>query len=397
MKQTKWIFLNSIDGVNLEIFLNQQVTQGWKISKFTNSRIVFEQDESFHRRYHVTEHLYLTTYPDSDELNQQKKFEQFLDDYDVKQVFRNSLFEVYESNMDIDLFTDEHQINQRNKTIGKNGLMMSVIQFLVLCFTFIVYLTINNDGSLLLFPYPLIIAFVSFVLMIVSFFQAIRSWNFMKGQTTWDSYKFKTRQTDCITIIGFLFLISVVIASILHLLFVNASLLLFYLALIIGIVYRRFMYKKEIDKPKKIYWLVGIIVIVWMFYTNLPVEFQSQGLLDNLGIQTRTLLDLDVYKSKLEEQSCIVRKGEYSFSFEVADYTCIDSHTSILVHKNDWMKTEAKEYFVKKTNVENSYVSQLGEYKTGDSYFINTEKYMIYSSTEIDPNLITELERLEGK
>lgn len=135
MKQTKWIFLNSIDGVNLEIFLNQQVTQGWKISKFTNSRIVFEQDESFHRRYHVTEHLYLTAYTDSNELNQQKKFEQFLDDYDVKQVFRNSLFEVYESNMDIDLFTDEHQINQRNKTIGKNGLMMSVIQFLVLCFT----------------------------------------------------------------------------------------------------------------------------------------------------------------------------------------------------------------------------------------------------------------------
>ena len=243
MKRTKFIITYENDQYKLQRYLNEQSARGWHAEKVGSYHITFSYNEDTRYYYHITlkeEALgFLSGVP------QNKKYQDFVEDFDIEVVSTSMLFTTLRSEEPIDYFTDPSVDELQRKRISNKIFRRSLI-YLVTIATMA-----YNMVSIGLYPVltnnTFQMAIVSFLFFTVfAFNQIYKSWQ-LKNNKIDDSLTFRWRAIiiDPLTLSIFIFVVwAVVIILPINSLHIVAI-------LIIGLLLHTFIGKTSLTKIQK--------------------------------------------------------------------------------------------------------------------------------------------------
>lgn len=372
MKRTKWVNISTLDILNLQNFLNEQARLGWEVRKITPYRIVFEYVNESDKVYWVTNQLYLSSiYPDVDDIQQQKEFENFINEYDYEFVARVSELEIYAGHSEVPLFSDRESQEEMLYKIGEkslkqyavlSGLWIVLIVFLVKFFNPVRFL-LSNTAFLIFF---IILVGLSYTL-----YKSIKGYRFTKGKAEWKSYKFNSIKTDWVTIFSYLLALILFISYVYRGLYSSSSTIFYMIFAFAAFALRKYLYEKEMPKSQKMF---RVLVLTLPLYILLMISRNSlTGLIEDEQGNDKNIL---CYRQEdFEAKKCMAR-GDSSFLGSYIDYYCSGNDSSVLLLEHEFMRDELKARFI-----EDNEFFRRNKIVEGDDFVIMSDK-------PIDPELI---------
>lgn len=205
MKRTKFIIIYENDQYKLQRYLNEQSAQGWHAEKVESFHIRFSYNKDLRYYYHITlkeEALgFMSGVP------QNKKYQDFIEDFDIDVVSTSMVFTTLRSEEPINYFTDPEVDELYRKRISNKIFRRSLIYLVtIIIMAYNMYsvgfypVLTNNSFQIAL------VAFVFFTLF--AFNQIYQSWR-IKNNKINDTltFRWRARIIDSLTLSIFLFLV----------------------------------------------------------------------------------------------------------------------------------------------------------------------------------------------
>lgn len=384
-KKTKWIALSELDIKSLKQFLNQQAKLGWVVTKISQFRVVFEYDQDNTKHYSVTDHLFLKNYPDYVDFQKQKEFEQFIQEYDYKLLARAAGFEIYESSVDVDLFSENRESIEFLTVYGERLRKRYVYGLILFGLYLLMFLSVENKYSLF-YQSTFVISIVVVVFILFGLIKGIiQSNQFRDGKYYQNHYKFKSKNSDPVSVLTILLFVGFGLFVLYNFLFVDHQKYAFIVIVLMIILTRQIFFGIEMKKSNKVKLTVIISLIGLILYLNMTSgEIAEKGLLVD---QVEQVSKLEYFNQKLEGQACVYKEEE-SFMGMLIDYYCFDDQINILIQKSDLFNEYTRDQFLN-----HRYLTKENQVPD-DRYIYQDDRAIIVSDNPIDLTLQKEIKDL---